>query len=242
MGGDGLQGLLRVEPGVGDDGAGAVRVGGEDPDHHAKAVEERHGEAHAVGRRVAEQLTDEVPVVEQVVVGQGHAFGESGGSRGVLQVDGVVGVEFVGDRFEALGHFGARGLREFTASRQQGGEEFCWVEGVFGVGVWGGFRGGFRVLVGVWRVDVDELEAGHLGVDFPGNGHEVGVWGCRDLADEHGHAGLFDHVFKFVGTVCRVDVDQNCAQFGACVHDDDPFGEVLGPNSYAVALLDATLD
>ena len=51
-----------------DDNSGTVGEGGEGANHHAEGVEERHRHTDAVGLGVAQQLTDEVSIVQQVAV------------------------------------------------------------------------------------------------------------------------------------------------------------------------------
>ncbi len=58
--------------------------------HHAEAVVEGHRDADAVVGAVAAQPSDEVAVVEDVVVRQRRALGEAGRARRVLDVDRVV--------------------------------------------------------------------------------------------------------------------------------------------------------
>ena len=87
---DRAQGGRRVEGRGRDDHAGAVRGGREVAHHHAEAVVEGHRHADPVLLGVADQLADEVAVVEDVVVGEGGALGEARGARGVLDVDRVV--------------------------------------------------------------------------------------------------------------------------------------------------------
>jgi hypothetical protein len=70
-----------------------VAGGREVAHHHAEAVVEGHRDADPVGLGVVAQLADEEPVVEDVVVRERRALRETGGARGVLDVDGVVGVE-----------------------------------------------------------------------------------------------------------------------------------------------------
>ena len=114
-----LQRRGRREPAARDDGRRAVAERVQVSDHHAEAVVERHRNHHAVVLRVPQQLADRVAVVEDVVVGQGGALGEARGARGVLQVDGVVRVQFrhaglqagMRDVVRPLEQFGVRQFR-----------------------------------------------------------------------------------------------------------------------------------
>ena len=69
---------------------------GEVAHDHAEAVVERHRDADPVGFCVVAQLADEEPVVQDVVVRQRRTLRETCGTRGVLDVDGVVGVQLDG--------------------------------------------------------------------------------------------------------------------------------------------------
>ena len=58
--------------------------------HVTSLPEEAAAHADTIFLGVAAQLTDEVAVVEDVVVRQRGAFGKPGGARGVLDVDRVI--------------------------------------------------------------------------------------------------------------------------------------------------------
>jgi len=92
----GLQRRDRVEGRRGDDHAGPVAGRGQVAHHHAEAVVERHRDADPVRLGVVAQLADEEAVVQDVVVRQRRALRETRGTRGVLDVDGVVGVQLDG--------------------------------------------------------------------------------------------------------------------------------------------------
>jgi hypothetical protein len=80
-----------VERRGGDDHARAVGDRAEVAHHHAEAVVEGHGDADAVGLRVAAALADEVAVVEDVAMAERRALRRAGRAAGVLDVDGVAG-------------------------------------------------------------------------------------------------------------------------------------------------------
>ena len=61
--------------------------------HHAEAVVEGHGYTDPILFAVATALSDEVTVVEDVVVTQRSALREAGGAAGVLDVDRLVEVQ-----------------------------------------------------------------------------------------------------------------------------------------------------
>src|SRR5690242_19763199 len=89
----GPQGRDRVEGRSRDDHARTVAGRGEVAHDHAEAVVERHRDADPVRLGVVAQLADEERVVEDVVVRQRRTLRETGGTRGVLNVDGVVGIQ-----------------------------------------------------------------------------------------------------------------------------------------------------
>ena len=89
----GFQGRGRIEAGRGDDHARAVAGGREIAHDHAEAMVEGHRNADPVCLGVVTQLADEEAVVENVMVRERRALRETGGTGGVLDVDGVIGVE-----------------------------------------------------------------------------------------------------------------------------------------------------
>ena len=87
---DRAQGRARVEDRGRDDDRRTVRGAGQIAQHHPEAVVERHGDADPIGFGVAATLTDEVAVVEDVVVRERRALGEAGRAGRVLDVDRVI--------------------------------------------------------------------------------------------------------------------------------------------------------
>ena len=108
---DRLERRARLEAGRGEDHRRAVGDAAEVPHDHAEAVVQRHGDADAVVLRVAAQLADEEPVVEDVVVAERRALGEARGAARVLDVDRVVELQARGAVAQRLG-VGAVGLGE----------------------------------------------------------------------------------------------------------------------------------
>ena len=58
--------------------------------HHAKAVVERHGDAHARTRLDSGRLSHKERIVDQIVMRKCCALRQSGGAAGELDIDGVV--------------------------------------------------------------------------------------------------------------------------------------------------------
>ena len=87
---DGGEGVAGVEGLAWDHHARTVARAREVADDHPEAVVERHRDAHPVGLGVVEDLTAEVPVVEDVAVRQGGALWGTGRTRGVLNIDRIV--------------------------------------------------------------------------------------------------------------------------------------------------------
>src|SRR5581483_7371339 len=79
-----------LEAGFGDDDGRPVGGAGQVAEDHPEAVVEGDRDADPVGLGVAAGLADEVAVVQDVVVRQRGALGESGRAARVLDVDGVV--------------------------------------------------------------------------------------------------------------------------------------------------------
>ena len=90
---DGGQHRCRVKGFAGIDHARAVGGGRQVAHDLPEAVIQRHGDADAIVLAVLQRAADEVAVVQDVVVGQGRALGEAGGAAGVLNVDGIVGIQ-----------------------------------------------------------------------------------------------------------------------------------------------------
>ena len=80
-----------------------MRERAEHADHAAEAVEQRHAEAQAIGRRQAEALAKPVAVVDDVAAREHHTFREARGARGVLHVDDVVDADGGLERVEIAG-------------------------------------------------------------------------------------------------------------------------------------------
>src|SRR5690348_12116089 len=53
----------------------------------------RDGDTNPVSRRILQSFSDKEPVIEDIDVRERSALGEAGGPGGVLDVDGVVGLE-----------------------------------------------------------------------------------------------------------------------------------------------------
>ena len=106
--GAGPQRRLRLECLRGVDHRRAVVGRAEVAHHHPEAVIERHRQADPVGLGVVEQAGDEMGVIEDVVVGERRALGESGRAARVLDVDRVVEVEAGGSVRERVGVDGMR--------------------------------------------------------------------------------------------------------------------------------------
>src|SRR3546814_4524365 len=79
-------------------------------DLHAETVIQRHRDAQPVLRREVHLLGDEMPVVDDVVMGQRRALGQAGRAAGELDVDRLVGIEAGRHHVEprALGRTGQR--------------------------------------------------------------------------------------------------------------------------------------
>ena len=86
-----------------DDDAGPVRRATEVAHHHAEAMVERHRQADPIGLVVVDQLTDEVAVVQDVVMGERCPLWEAGRAGGVLDVDRIVERQLGHPLIELLG-------------------------------------------------------------------------------------------------------------------------------------------
>jgi hypothetical protein len=106
-----------LEPGPGNDHGGSMQEAAEVGHHHAEAVVERHRNAEPVLLCEPDQLGDEVAVVQDVVVAEGGAFGETRSSGGVLDVDRVRWLQ----RRRSGGQIGGAGLVGPVEQRRPGG-------------------------------------------------------------------------------------------------------------------------
>ena len=89
------------------------------------------------------------------------------------------------------------------------------------------------------RINVDNRQVLKFCGDRPAHFDEVDVRRCRYLADEHRGTGVLEDELEFVFPIGRVDVDDDDAEFGRRIHRQHPFGNVLGEDPEAVALIQA---
>ncbi|SIJ06790.1 Uncharacterised protein [Mycobacteroides abscessus subsp. abscessus] len=142
---------------------------GEVAHDHAEAVVVGHREDDRVVGGVGEQLGDEVPVVEDVVVGEGDPLGKARRPRGVLDVDRIVGRELAGGLLEAHRVLRAGILQEASALVEQARERLALPHRRVS-----DQRGGNGV-------DEDEVEVGDGAGDLGGQRVEVRVRRVEDL-------------------------------------------------------------
>ena len=80
----------------------SVGYAGHEREHHAEAVEERNGDAQPVLMGELHAVAYRLAVVENVVVGEHNALGESRCAGGILDIDDLVAVARVAHRLELL--------------------------------------------------------------------------------------------------------------------------------------------
>ncbi|MNU50151.1 hypothetical protein D3C71_391110 [compost metagenome] len=93
--GDGAEGQQRVEGIVGVNHGAAMGDATQIAHDHAEAVIQRHRDHQAISGGQAEAFTHHVTVVENVVVTEGRALGETGGTGGVLNVHRLIEMQAV---------------------------------------------------------------------------------------------------------------------------------------------------
>lgn len=226
--GHGQQGRLGVEAGRRVDHGRAVGDAAEVAHHHAEAVIQRHRDHQAVFRAESEAFADHVAVVEDVVVAEGGALGEAGGTGGVLDVDRLVELQ----RGLALAQFlGAyrggqprQALPVQEARRRPLGQADHAAQ--FRQALAGQFA---RTRPRQLRQQVAE--------------HRVVVAGLEGVgADQPTATGLLESVFQLAAAVCRVDVHQDRTDLGAGELGNAPFGAVRRPDPQAFAGAQAQRD
>ena len=209
----------RLEGGTRNDDRRTVGDDREIAQHHAEAVVERNRDADPVALRIAAAFPDEVPVVEDVVMREGRALGETGRARGVLNVDRFVELR----RREALGEF----LRRHVLAGE--------VDDVVPAQ---------RVERRVEFVLADQHDVAQVGqtvADLRDHLH-VGARLVADLRQQHADPALAQRVSDFRGPVRRIDVDQNRAELRGRELCDHPLDVVRRPDADAVAVPDAEPD
>ena len=90
------QGRAGIESGFGVDDARPMGCRREIANYHSEAVIQRYRHTNSVMFGIPGTLTDEVPIVENVVVGEGGPFRKSSRPARVLDVDGIVELQTVG--------------------------------------------------------------------------------------------------------------------------------------------------
>ena len=61
--------------------------------HHPKAMIKRYGNAEAISRNQANIQTDEIAIIENVIMGQRRALWQTGRARRKLNIDRLIGVK-----------------------------------------------------------------------------------------------------------------------------------------------------
>src|SRR5690554_6300533 len=217
--GFGVKAFARVDHG------GAVGNAAQVAHHHAEAVVQGHGDNQAVVLGQALAFSHKVAVVEDVVVGEGGAFGVAGGAGGELDVDGVIKLQLA-LAFAEIGFGNVTGKTdEFFPGPHA--FVFVFVHVDDGAQVWQviGFEFAGGAAFQLWRQLVDH---------FPVVGGFEAVCG-----DQGGYAGQVEGVLQFVHAVGRVDVHQDGADFGGGKLGNGPLIPVGGPDADAVAAFDA---
>ena len=205
-----------------------VRHAGQIGEHHAKAMVKGNRYAKPVGVRKLHAFADEVAVVQDVMVRENHALRETGCARGILNVNGIVKVKalfpllqnLIGHLFSHLHHIipGPHARLLLAPDHDCRAEEWQ--------------------LLGV---NLARLSRPGLGTDLVEHLHVV-----RAFKVVHEQQGLClrltQSILQFVRPVGGVDVHHDDARFCRGELGDDPFRQVCGPYSEAVALLEAQSD
>ncbi|KPQ27789.1 MAG: hypothetical protein HLUCCX14_13620 [Marinobacter excellens HL-55] len=217
--GFGVKAFARVDHG------GAVGNAAQVAHHHAEAVVQGHGDHQAVVLGQALAFAHKIAVVEDVVVGEGGAFGVAGGAGGELDVDGVIKLQLV----LALAEIGFGHVTGETDELFPGPHAVVFV--VVHV----------DDCAKVWQVIGFEF-AGGAALQFRGQlvDHFPVVGGFEAVCGHQGgDASQVEGVLQLVYAVGRVDVHQDGADFGGGELGNGPLVTVGRPDAHPVAAFDA---
>ncbi len=199
--------------------------GGGHCQNQTEAVEHGYLNHQTIGGGKIHAVANGFSVVDDVVVGQHHPFGESGGAGGVLHVAYIVLIQHGGAAINGI-HRGvfriiqgflpgqAAILGRFDGDNVSQERQFAQVQGL------AFFR---RFQLGAQCMEDAYIVGIFISVD-----HNQGM-GVR----------LSKQVFCFVNFVCRINRHQNGANLHGCPEGDVPFGYVGRPDGYMISLFDA---
>lgn len=191
---------------------------------HAEAVVQWHGDHQAIFVGKAHQASDEVAIVEDVVMAERRAFGIAGRAGGVLDVDRIVELLF------GLSHGKVGGADLFGDGQHVVPGEHA--------GGWFVAQANDGAQVGqASRRQAPRLGLVQFGQQVVEHGAVVGaaeLWG----EDQGATARLVQGVLEFVEAVGRVDVDQDGADLTGGELSDQPFGAVGCPDADTLAFRD----
>jgi len=186
---------------------------------------ERDRDAEAVFFRKTHPFPDDVPVVEDTVVGEHDPLGKSCCPARVLDVDRIVEIEHlspcnklvIADLLPLL-HQVRPGIHAIVRDIPE--EDHVFQEREF-----------FRVQSpgpGLLRIRTGFVEHPDIIRGFEPSLQNQGL----DL-------GLLQNIFQFIRPVCRVDIHHDGADRGCGKLDGDPFGIIHCPDSHPVTFLDS---
>ena len=199
-------------------GAGAVGDDCHDAQHDAEAVEQGHGQAHAVLFGELHALSDAVAVVGDVVVGEHDAFGKSRRAGGVLHIHHLVAIEFPAAGVELLVGAGLPEQQQFGGVVHTPMFLLPDVDDVAQIGE-------------ACAVQVAALRGAQLGHHGVGHIHVIAFGGAVGDA-ERVQVGIIDEVFQLVLFVVGIDGYQHRAYLGGGEKKRKPVGHVGCPDAH----------
>ena len=209
------EGVFRREIGQGADG-GSMGHGGRHGQDHAEAMEHGDLDHHTVGGGKAHAVADTLAVVDDVVMGEHDALGETGGSGGVLHIADIVGLDVCDHGAEGFQRDGIRpahglvkgeaaGLGEIDSDHIPEEGEALAMQGFAGLA-----GRDFRAEL------VDDLAV-------------IAVQGLFDHDEGMGIA-LAEQIIRLVDFIGRIHGDEDGADAGAGPEGNIPGRDIRGPD------------
>ena len=214
---DGSEGNERIKP-LHHHLRTAMRKAAHGGQHHTKAVKQRYTDTAFIFRGKFHVYTGEVSVVGDVVMGEHHPFGKTGGSGGVLHIHHIVATGEVAKPGQFI-IFHIIAQQEYFGRIVHAAVFFLTdVHHVFQ------FRKPFTFEFTALR----GFQFGHQLIDNVGiviSGHSVSH-------TQGVHIRVFEQVRNFFRLVVGIDGNCHRTNFGRCVEKCKPVGYVLRPDTH----------
>ncbi len=164
-------------------------------EHHAEAVIQRYRNAQLVFFGQPHRLTDEEPIVQNIVVRQRRSLRRAGGARGELDIDGVVELQRGGDTGEARPVIGAERCEQVIEIEHARGLAGAEADHLLQMRQPAGAQGAGLAMVNFGH---DVLQYRDIVARLEG--------GCQD---QRTALHLVEYILEFGAAVRRVDIDHD---------------------------------